>query len=171
MAKLEISKDFSSSKEKLYTAWTDPDQLKAWWKPLGKELLAVENNIETGGNVSYRFAEDELLIDGTYSNVEGKDLLEYSWNWHVNTAPVKDSAYTLSVRFAGDESKSSIAITQDGFDNEESIHPHRQGWEQSLEQLKAYLENGNQTSSDLPDPSAKVAGYREDPEQVKVGYK
>lgn len=170
MSKLEISKNFSCSKEKLYSAWTDADQLKGWWKPLAKALVDVENNIEPGGTVSYRFAKDQLLIDGVYSKVEGKDLLEHTWNWHVNTEPIKDSAYTLSIRFDGDETKSSIAITQDGFENEESVHPHQQGWEQGLEQLKSYLENGDHQSSASDNPATKVAGYHEDPEQVKVGY-
>ena len=170
MAKLQISKDFSCSKEKLFSAWTNPAQLTAWWKPLGKELANVENNIEPGGAVSYRFAEDQLLIDGVYSKVEGKELLEYTWSWHVSAEPLKDSAYTLSVRFNGDETKSSIAITQDGFENEESVNPHQEGWEQGLEQLKSYLENGDQQPSALDNPAKVIAGYHEDPEQVKVGY-
>jgi len=43
-SQMNISKQFSCSKEKLFAAWTSPEQLKQWWKPLGKQLKEFINN-------------------------------------------------------------------------------------------------------------------------------
>jgi uncharacterized protein YndB with AHSA1/START domain len=170
MSTLEVSKDFQSSRESLFNAWTDPEQLKQWWKPLGKQLVAVENSLQEGGTVAYHFDDGNLAIDGKYEKVVNQELLEYTWNWHFSVEPINDADYKLSVRFEGDESHSSIYITQEGFKNEESIQPHRQGWEQGLEQLKSHLnDQGQQPHGSSLSQEPPVAGYNEAPEQVKVG--
>src|SRR6187551_3239109 len=101
MSTLQISKEFQVSKEQLFSAWTDPAQLKQWWKPLGKQLVHVENNLAPGGTVKYEFEDDHLAIHGIYEKVAVNELLEYTWNWHVKAASVNDAAYKLSVVFEG----------------------------------------------------------------------
>lgn len=171
MAILEISKEFDCSKEKLYKAWTEPDQLKEWWKPLGNQLNKVDSDIRPGGAVKYQFENNGLLIDGVYEKAED-NLLEYSWNWHVQAEPIDDAEYRLSVQFEGDEHTASLTVKQDGFKDDVHIKPHQQGWEDALEQLKIYLEQPQQTHSS--DSSSQkqhppIAGYMETPEQQKVG--
>ncbi len=95
---LAVNKQFKCAKQALYTAWTDGEQLKQWWKPLGKQLSSVENDTRQGGTVRYRFDEDSLTISGEYEKVE-PDLLEYTWNWELPAEPVKDANYKLTVHF------------------------------------------------------------------------
>jgi uncharacterized protein YndB with AHSA1/START domain len=169
---LEVSKQFDCSKEKLYQAWTEPEQLKQWWKPMGKQLTDVENNIEEGGIVRYSFEGNSLTIDGKYENVIEQELLEYSWNWHLEVEPIEDANYKLSVKFGGDEQQqSTLSITQQGFDKEESVQPHKQGWEQGLQQLYDYLSaKGSDSQSSLEgQQKPPITGYNETPEQQKVG--
>lgn len=177
MATLEISKQFECAKEKLYEAWTSPDQLKQWWKPGGNQLIAVENDVEPGGKIKYQFEKDELLIDGAYDKVE-EGLLEYSWNWHVKAEPIPDTAYKLSIQVDGDEQATSLHIKQDGFSDDEHIKPHQQGWEDALEKLKIFVEGGKHSeapgTTGTPgtagaDQHPPITGYMETPEQQKVG--
>ncbi len=55
--KLETSKEFSVPAEQLYEAWTEPEQLKQWWKPIGNQLKEVHNDLKKGGRVAYKFSE------------------------------------------------------------------------------------------------------------------
>lgn len=179
---LNVSKQFNCSKEALYSAWTQPEQLKQWWKPMGNTLTDVVNDIKEGGEVKYVFADKQLTIDGKYEKVQGNDLLEYTWNWHVTSEPIPAAPYKLSVRFEGDENNSTISITQTGFKNDESVQPHQQGWEQGLQQLQDYLEgrsNGggksntnsgvNEVEKAAEENMPPMTGYMETPEQSKVG--
>ena len=61
-AKVEATKQFPVSVQKLYRAWTDPDQLKQWWKPMGKRLKEVTNDLKEGGKVSYSFDDQAMTI-------------------------------------------------------------------------------------------------------------
>lgn len=166
---LEVSKQFQCSKETLYKAWTDPEQLKQWWKPMGKRLTEVENNITEGGEVRYTFENNSPKIDGKYVKVDDHNVLEYTWNWHLSTEQTEDSAYKLSVRFEGDENKSSIFIAQYGFKNQESVQPHKHGWEQGLKQLHEYLSGSSNNQQSLQgQQKPPITGYNETPEQLKV---
>jgi uncharacterized protein YndB with AHSA1/START domain len=169
LANLEISKQFESSKENLYKAWTEPEQLKQWWKPMGKQLIDVKNNISEGGEVVYTFEDNSLTIDGKYEKVVENDLLEYSWNWHLTSEPIEDASYKLSVRFEGDSNHSTLSITQKGFSNREHVQPHNEGWEQGLQQLKEYVEKtGNNVASVKGQQKPPITGYNETEEQLKV---
>ena len=168
---LEVSKEFECSKEDLFKAWTEQEQLQQWWKPLGKKLVSVTNDLTEGGEVKYQFEDNGLTIDGQYKKVSGHDELEYSWNWRLATELVENTTYNLIVRFSGEADQATIAITQSGFDNKESIQPHKQGWEQGLQQLAEYLKNKGGTQQ-TTEPSAQkppISGYMETPEQQKVG--
>ena len=184
---LSVSKQFNCSKEALYNAWTQPEQLKQWWKPLGNTLTDVKNDIKQGGEVKYVFKDNLLTIDGKYEKVEDHQLLEYTWNWHLKAEGGEDAAYKLSVRFDGDNNNATISVTQTGFENDEAVQPHRQGWEQGLQQLQDYLA-GNSTTGNSSDGNGSnlsnieqreeaaeekymppVTGYNETEEQDKVG--
>lgn len=106
---------------------------------MGKSLEKVENNVTDGGTLAYSFDNKSLLVDGVYEKVVEDTLLVYSWNWHVQSSTIKDAAYKVYVRFDGDGNESAISIIQNGFNNEEHIRPHREGWEQALSQLEVYL--------------------------------
>ena len=148
---------------------------------MGNTLTDVENDIKEGGEVKYVFADNHLTINGRYEKVQGHDLLEYTWNWHLATEPIPDAPYKLSVRFEGDENNSTIVVTQTGFKEEESVQPHQHGWEQGLQQLQDYLlsgNNNNNASDTNSEESSReqaaeknmppMTGYLETPEQSKV---
>jgi uncharacterized protein YndB with AHSA1/START domain len=180
---LTVSKEFNCSKDALYDAWTQPEQLKQWWKPVGNTLTDVVNDIKDGGEVKYMFKDNLLTIDGKYEKVEDHSLLEYTWNWHLKAEHAEGAAYKLSVRFDGDNNSSSITVTQNGFQSEESVQPHRQGWEQGLQQLQDYLSGKNSSDNSASGTNNNesreeeaeekymppVTGYNETEEQAKVG--
>jgi len=181
LSNLNVSKQFNCSKEVLYRAWTEPEQLKQWWKPMGNRLTDVVNNIKEGGEVKYMFADNRLTIEGKYEKVQGHDILEYTWNWHMSTEPIPDAPYKLSVRFEGGENNSTISVTQTGFKDDESVKPQQQGWEKGLQQLHDYLSKSSSGTSDTNASSGQIdtekaaeetmprmTGYMETPEQSKV---
>ena len=172
--KLEASKEFTVPAKQLYEAWTEPEQLKQWWKPIGNQLAEVDNNIRKGGRVAYQFAEDTLRISGEYLEVnEGKNLV-YTWNWEFPQDVVKNGAFKLNVRFEDKGNGSQLYVTQENFKDEEALQPHKEGWDKALNDLKNYLEgkkvDQNRTSLNM---NATVrndgsTGYMEAPDQQKV---
>ncbi len=171
--KLETSKEFSVPAEQLYGAWTEPEQLKQWWKPIGNQLKEVDNDIKKGGKVAYHFAEDTLRISGEYLEVKEGQSLVYTWNWEFPNDAVKNGAFKLNIRFEDKGNESKLHVTQENFQNEEALQPHKEGWDKALNDLKSYVEgkniegNGSLQNKKATDNNGS-AGYMETPEQQKV---
>ena len=155
--KIEISKHFSQTTEVIYTAWTEAEQLKAWWKPMNNILTEVSNDIKPGGAVKYIF-ESGLIISGNYDEVLQNEKLVYSWNWDFPKDEIKNASYKLNVtfkaflgnsdtilniKFITEDMGSTLHVIQTNFENEESIQPHKEGWEKGLNDLAAYLSSNN----------------------------
>ncbi len=140
--KLEVSKHFSETTEKLFAAWTEGEQLKIWWKPMNNSLIEIGNDLKQGGAVKYVF-ETGLIISGNYEEVLKNEKLVYSWNWNFPKDEIKNAFYKLSVTFMAEDEGSTINILQTSFENEESILPHKEGWEKGLNDLAKYFSNEN----------------------------
>lgn len=146
---IQASKSFNAPVSALYKAWTDPEQLKQWWKPMGMSLNNVENEITEGGKVIYHFSGDEgtsLTIEGTYQEVQPNERLVYTWNWQFPDEKL-NSAYKLEVTFQGSEEESSISITQNEEEQQESVKPKESAWDDQLIKLAQFLESGAQGSA------------------------
>lgn len=142
---LNASKTFQVPVEALYKAWTDAEQLRQWWKPMGLTLTQVENEMREGGKIAYQFEGQEgtsLTIDGTYQEVQPPQRLVYTWNWQLPDEKL-NSAYKLEVVFESLESGSSISITQQEDEQQESVKPKASAWDEELSKLASFLESGD----------------------------
>lgn len=171
--KVEVTKQFPVSPQKLYQAWTGPEQLKQWWKPMGNKLVEVINDLKEGGTVSYTCNDDSLTISGKYEEVRENEKLVYSWNWQFKEDVVKNAAYKLTVQFEGKESGSAIYIIQERVLNEVTTSANEEGWDKGLSDLEAFLassiDNGSNHQSKGDEKASVEPGYQEMPEQQKVG--
>lgn len=169
--KVEAQKNFSVSVDELYEAWTNPEQLKKWWKPMGNTLKDVVNDIRQGGSVKYVFNGDKLIISGEYLEVREKEKLVYTWNWELPEDAVRNAQYKLSVSFSSTGNGSKIHVIQDNFENEETMMPHQEGWEKGLTELEQFLAGSFPAEEREIEYTQNVMseGYREDPDQEKVG--
>lgn len=138
---INIQKEFNAAKDTLYRAWTEEGSLKQWWKPMNKTLVSVENDIRPGGKVVYTF-DGDLKIHGEYKEAQPGEKLVYSWIWDLPQDTVHGGEYQLTIGFSSDGEKSRLSVLQEAFQNEHSVQPHREGWEQALEELKCFVEGG-----------------------------
>mgnify|MGYP003575103302 CR=1 FL=1 len=159
------SKDFPVSADILYRAWTEPDQLKRWWKPMGNQLTDVSAELKEGGEVEYKFKSDgskDLIIRGKYLEVVPNEKLVYTWRWQAPDEALDDSEYKLSINFQSSGEGSRIDISQEAVNSRESIKPHQHGWEEALNHLSDFLSsdrsgadrestNGSGEPSGVPD--------------------
>ena len=166
-ATVTASKDFAVTADILYRAWTEPDQLKQWWKPMGNQLTEVNNELKEGGVIEYKFkpeGSEDLVIRGQYLEVVPDEKLVYTWKWQVPDEAVNDSEYKLTVNFRSSDQGSSIQVTQEDNSSPESIKPHQHGWDEALNHLSEFLESNKnsgvqQASSDSHAEQSGVPDY------------
>lgn len=170
---VETSKEFPVAVNRLYEAWTKPQDLKQWWKPMNDSLADVTNELNEGGTVSYVFENSGLQITGKYSEVVENEKLVYSWDWKFPADAIKDASYNLTIQFKSTDNGSTLHVKQEDFKDEEGVLVHRQGWEKSLNDLQQYLSDPGSSQDQQSDTSTsegdRTGGYNEAPEQIKVG--
>jgi uncharacterized protein YndB with AHSA1/START domain len=142
--RLYVQKDFGVTRDRLFDAWTKEEELKKWWHPMGNQLEKVVNEIKEGGKVQYEFTSPEggrlITIEGEYKEVKGKERLVYTWNWNLADDAIQNAAFLLTVELLEQGEGSRLQVTQENFTDDESMQPHREGWEKGLEELRNYLE-------------------------------
>ncbi len=63
------------------------------------------------------------------------------WNWDLPEEAIHRGEYLLTIVFKDNVQSSQLDIRQENFREAHSIQPHRQGWEEALEDLEKYLQN------------------------------
>lgn len=143
MQTITATKQFTSNVQELYDAWIEEAKLKQWWRPAGNKLVEVTNEVAVGGNIRYAFETKEgntsMVISGQYKEVKPAAKLVYTWDWTMHGEASHESHFELTVAFSGNDAGSAISIRQLDLDATESIHPLRQGWDEALESLAAFL--------------------------------
>ncbi|SKB79727.1 SRPBCC family protein [Dyadobacter psychrophilus] len=184
---IEIERSFDVDVETLFKAWTEAEQLKQWWHPMGDTLVDVKNELKEGGAVEYHVGESGLQITGSYTEVVPNEKLVYSWVWNMSDEG-SESGYTLHITFSSEGEGSKLKVLQEGFSGPEFLKPHEEGWEKGLNDLSSYLTSGSTEGGSSQDTGAsnqdateqdnvksdenmtdRSGGYNEAPEQVKVG--
>jgi uncharacterized protein YndB with AHSA1/START domain len=137
---IELETTVDASPDAVFRALTDAGQLARWFPS------SAESDPRTGGAFSYRFEFDDASRDHTYTGeyleVTSDSAVRYPWQTGLGPTEV---AFTLEP--AGGATRVRLAHSGwgQGGDWDESVEMHRQGWGGFLENLKAYLERGEDT--------------------------
>jgi uncharacterized protein YndB with AHSA1/START domain len=102
---LDIVRVFDAPREVVWRAWTDPDQLAAWWGPAGmhspREL--IEMDVRPGGVFRVVMVQSatgaEFPSDMRFTKVDEPSLLEFEWDGQRGIGGGKS---TITLRDLGD---------------------------------------------------------------------
>ncbi|ART74904.1 SRPBCC family protein [Sutcliffiella horikoshii] len=139
---LQLSNTYPVKKEKVFHAWTKPEQLEQWWGPEGFKTTIDEMNVEVNG--SYKFnmhAPDGSVhvVGGQYLEITPNDQLVFTWKWDNHEADFPITKVTVD--FLETEEGTKVTIHHTGLPSEESAQHHTHGWTSFLEvTLETYLQ-------------------------------
>jgi uncharacterized protein YndB with AHSA1/START domain len=139
MVTLVVRKTIRASVERLYTAWTDPAQLKLWWGPRGVQCTAAEIDLRIGGRyrIANQFPDGKILwITGEFESIEPPRKLVYTWRLEAQA----DSFERVIVQFEPRGDETEVIVTHELIPNETVRDMHQQGWIGCLDGLASYLE-------------------------------
>jgi uncharacterized protein YndB with AHSA1/START domain len=131
---LQVRKVIPVSPERVFRAWTNPDDLIQWWGPKGVRCVSAEVDLVVGGQ--YRI-ENELpdgtilWIGGEFDTIEKPRFLSYTWIVETDEPSVE----YVSVRFEPHNSGTEIIISHEQIRTVALRDQHRQGWFGCMEGL------------------------------------
>ncbi|MDJ1434695.1 SRPBCC domain-containing protein [Halostagnicola sp. A-GB9-2] len=133
---LTIRRTFDAPRERVWRAFTDPDELEQWFVPEGMTAEVRANELESGGEMAIRWTDGETHVDneGYYIDVVEAERL-------VSGEETEAGELRLTYEFRDVGGGTEVVITQefpgpvpDGA---------KAGWTGMLAQLAEVLEEGS----------------------------
>lgn len=129
--------------ERVYRAFTEPDEVTAWWGvPGAYETTDAEIDLRVGG--SYRFSgtsarSGTFEVRGEYRELDPPRRLVYTWTpgWD-DGADRSVVAITLEERDGG----TVLTLEHTGFRTASARDEHDQGWPAVMAALRTHVEAG-----------------------------
>jgi uncharacterized protein YndB with AHSA1/START domain len=137
MIALVVRRIIRATPERLFDAWTRPEQLIEWWGPEGVQCIGAHVDLRVGGRyrIGNRLPDGrELWIAGEFEAVERPHLLVYSWQLEGTPG----TAERVAVRFEGNEAGAEVIVTHERIASEGLRDEHARGWYGCLEGLSRY---------------------------------
>ncbi len=108
MSTITLTRRVEASPERVFAAWTDVEQLAAWWWP---QLVGTTYDVDARPGGRYRIESPAIgaTVTGVYTEVDPPRRLVFTWVWQDAGEPatVED---TVVVTFEPDDSGTQVTV-------------------------------------------------------------
>jgi uncharacterized protein YndB with AHSA1/START domain len=136
---LQLRRTFPAPRERVFRAWTTPEEMKRWQAPRPMTTPFAEVDLRVGGRYRIHMrAPDgaEHRVAGVYREVDPPRRLVYTWAWESGP----DQTETLvTVEFFDRGGATEVVLTHALFSSEEARGRHEHGWTGCLDNLAEAL--------------------------------
>lgn len=136
---LVIRREYAASPQRVYEAWTDPEQARQFLCPQDITVADVTMDVRPGGRyrIDMRNAQNEPYVaHGTYREVQPGRRLCMTWQWEENN-PAEEHETLLTIEFNPHPVGTELILTHERLSSEESRNNHAHGWTTMLQKLHA----------------------------------
>lgn len=131
----DVERTLPASPEQVFRAWTDPDEMPAWFAPDPSMATEVEVDLRVGGR--YRIAMGEYIVSGTYEAIDRPNRLVFNWRWE-NADDATSTLVTVELS-AAEGGGTNLRLRHERLPDEAQRTSHAQGWEACLARLEQHL--------------------------------
>jgi uncharacterized protein YndB with AHSA1/START domain len=140
-SRLVVRRTYAAPQDKVFRAWTDPEQIVQWMSPSeGIRAEFAEVDLRVGGQyrIGYRTPNGLAVVGGRFTHVAAPERLAYTWVWE----PPNDNAGAetlVTVEFREKAGATELVLTHERFPNATMRAKHEHGWTGVLESLAAFV--------------------------------
>jgi len=136
---LTLKRRINASPEKIYAAWTEPENLIRWFGPAMVKQETVHADVDARIDGHYRISFDDDRgehheVGGSYREMVPHSRLVFSWAWH--STPERESQVTISLK--PDDGGTMLTLHHEQFFDQAARDGHEKGWIALLDQLEAF---------------------------------
>jgi uncharacterized protein YndB with AHSA1/START domain len=138
---LQLNRIVPASPERVFAAWTTPEQIKVWFGPETCRVLDAQVNLQVGGEYCLRLFTDrfgELTLSGEYREIQAPTRLVYTWHWK-GAPELEGESSLVSVEFIPSGHSTEIRLRHEQLPNAQARDDHRVGWTGTFDKLEKYL--------------------------------
>ncbi len=140
---LRMTRFFDASRERVFRAFAEPQQLVTWWGPTGMSVIDHDIDVRVGGawRTTIRSETgDEYTMSGVYREISAPHRLVFTWAWERDGSRGHETVVTI--QFSEAEGRTKLSFLQEFFDTEETKNAHEAGWHETFICLADILTKG-----------------------------
>jgi uncharacterized protein YndB with AHSA1/START domain len=138
---LRLERVIRADRERVFAAWTRPEQLRAWSAPEGMTIEeGGELDLRVGGRWSVAMLEPDgtrHAAFGTYREITPPKRLVFTHAWQQERGTSPET--TLTIEFHEVPGGTRVVLIQEGFASPESRDGHSVGWSSTLDSLEHFF--------------------------------
>lgn len=147
---LQIKRTFAASREKVFAAWAQREQLEQWMckDAFAQTVIHHQQEIRTGGR--YRMevrdpAKGEVYWgEGVYREVKPPEKIVFTWSWtkdrpHGSQLHPESPETLVTVEFFARGNSTELILTHSAFGSAKDRDDHDQGWNGCFDVLATVL--------------------------------
>jgi uncharacterized protein YndB with AHSA1/START domain len=138
---LEIKRFINAPRAQVYTAWTDPAQLKLWFGPEWVKTRDLVCEVRPGGKFRWDLINcdgEEKTIGGEYREIVPWERIVFTWK-HYDDKAWENQISIVTVEFSDRESGTELRLKHEQLPGEESRDDHNRGWNSVLDRLEKFV--------------------------------
>jgi uncharacterized protein YndB with AHSA1/START domain len=131
---LHLTWTIPAPRERVFRAWTDPQEIKAWLVPEESEMVSAEVDVRAGGDYRFAFRAPDgevVYVVGTYVEVDPPERLVFTWVFEG--VDRTDTLVTVALNESGDGT--DVVLTHERLTTEASRALVAYGWPRVLARL------------------------------------
>ena len=142
-AVLQLTRLIAASPERVYAAWTTPEEIKVWFGPETCRVLDARVNLEVGGEYCFHLSTEqfgEIKLRGQYREIMPPSKLVYTWQWE-GSPELEGESSLVSVEFVKSGHSTEIRLKHEQLPSIQARDDHSRGWNGTFDKLQNYIEN------------------------------
>ena len=134
---VEIVRTIKVPRERVFDAFTIPDQIVKWIGPEDHDAISAEVDLRVGGKYSFRFyveSHGELEAHGVFREIVRPSRLAYTWHWDDPRLDIGETLITVD--FVEVNGATELRFRHEKLPTTEDRDGHNKGWSLSLDKLE-----------------------------------
>jgi uncharacterized protein YndB with AHSA1/START domain len=142
--RLEVRRTIAASPARLFAAWTDPAQLRAWWGPVEVSCPQADVDLRVGGRyrIANRFPDGRVVwIAGAFEEIAPPHRLVYTWTVEdgADAGDPNVPVERVTVRFEPRGAATEVIVVHERIRTLTMRDSHERGWLGCLDGLERFL--------------------------------
>ena len=148
VATLRVTRLIKAPRDRVFAAWTNPDDIYKWFGPETCKVLSARIDLRVGGEYRFRVnspgcaqeagkaTEQVMEVFGVYREIKKPSRLVYTWTWEPKD---EFGESVVTVDFVDKEGFTEVQLTHDKLPTAESRERHGHGWNGCFDKLERLL--------------------------------
>lgn len=138
---LEIRRVIKAPRDRVYAAWTDPEQLRQWFGPENVRTREIVAQTWVGGKFRWDLINpegEEMTVEGEYRELQPGRKIVFTWQWQDDENwENHNSIVTIELADAADGTE--VRLLHERLPSEDSRDRHNEGWTSLLNKLETFF--------------------------------